>query len=276
MDELEVDTKIRTESESPRFPAADVKQFQRDGYVIARQLVDGRLRQEMLQAALDGLERTIEPIEYEADLKYVGAPNSRDARGGHTVRRLKQVHARHMAFTRWVIAPELVGRLQQLLGNEIVMPLAHHNCIMTKQPHYSSDTGWHQDIRYWSFHRDELVSVWVALGQETPENGCLKLIPGSHKIDFDRNRLDDALFLRPNLSENQELIDSQIHAELKPGDVLFFHCRTLHAASRNYTDDTKFSVVTTFRPGDNPPVPGTRSASLPELLIPTTCGGEHS
>ena len=63
---------------------------------------------------------------------------------------------------------------------------------------------------------------------------------------------------------------------LEPGDVLFFHCRTLHAASRNYTDDTKFSVVTTFRPGDNPPVPGTRSASLPELLIPTTCGGEHS
>ncbi|GAG33321.1 unnamed protein product, partial [marine sediment metagenome] len=100
MDKLEVDTSVRAEAELPRFPPADIKQFQRDGYVIARQLVDEQLRREMLQAALDGLERTIEPIEYEADLKYSGAPRSRRARGGHTIRRLKQAHTRHMAFTR--------------------------------------------------------------------------------------------------------------------------------------------------------------------------------
>ena len=86
------------------------------------------------------------PVEYEADLHYPGAPGSRAAAGGDTIRRLKEVHGRHPVFTRFVSQPSLVARLQQLLGPQIVMPLAHHNCVMTKQPRYSSETGWHQDI----------------------------------------------------------------------------------------------------------------------------------
>jgi phytanoyl-CoA hydroxylase len=63
------------------------------------------------------------------------------------------------------------------------------------------------------------------------------------------------------------LIGRSVEAHLEPGDVLFFHCRTLHAAGRNESAEAKFSVVFTFRAFDNPPLPGTRSASLPELLL---------
>ncbi len=194
--------------------------------------------------------------------------------GGRTVRRLKNALCRHPAFSEWLSQPSLVNRLRQLLGPELVIPLAHHNCIMTKQPEFSSDTGWHQDIRYWSFTRPELVSVWLALGPETKQNGCLHLIPGTHLLTFERHRFDEDLFLRPDLLENVPLIESQVPAELEPGDVLFFHCRTFHAASRNYTLDPKFSVVFTVRPADNPPLPGTRSASMPELLISSFTGRE--
>ena len=152
----------------------------------------------------------------------------------------------------------------------VVMPLAHHNCIMTKQPRFSSETHWHQDIRYWSYQRPELVSVWIALGHETEENGCLYLIPGTQQMTFARPRLDDALFLRPELPENAALIERRVKAELEPGDVLFFHCRTFHAAGRNTTTQPKFSVVFTFRPADNPPNSGSRSASMAELLLPTS------
>ena len=76
------------------------------------------------------------------------------------------------------------------------MPLAHHNCVMTKQPRFSSDTGWHQDVRYWHFERPELVNVWVALGDETPENGCLRVIPGTHAGTFRPEQFDAAKFLR--------------------------------------------------------------------------------
>lgn len=250
------------------FAPDEIAAFHRNGFVIVRNLVDESTRQQMLAATLDGLGREIEPIEFEADVHYPGAPESLDARGGRTARRLQQAHSRHPVFTEWVVRPELLTRLQQLLGPQVVMPLAHHNCIMTKQPQFSSDTGWHQDVRYWSFTRTELVSIWLALGNETRENGCLRLIPGSHAMSFERDRLDDAVFFKADDDRNRALIDTQIAAELAPGDVLFFHARTLHAATRNFTAEPKFSVVFTFRPLDNPPLPGTRSASMGELLLP--------
>jgi phytanoyl-CoA hydroxylase len=162
----------------------------------------------------------------------------------------------------------VVQRLRQLLGPDLVMPLAHHNCVMTKHPEFSSETGWHQDVRYWSFEKPELVSVWLALGNERPENGCLQLIPSTHHMEFNRSQLDESQFLRTDMPENAPLLDSRIHAELEPGDVLFFHCRTFHAADRNSSDRPKFSAVFTYRPADNRPLPGTRSSALPELVIP--------
>ncbi|MGH7201753.1 MAG: phytanoyl-CoA dioxygenase family protein [Planctomycetaceae bacterium] len=261
-----------TLSESRLFTPQDVEQFHRDGFAIVRSLADERMRTEMLRATLDGIGREIEPIEYEADLQYPGAPMSLDAQGGRTPRRLKQAHSRGIVFTDWLMHPGLTGRLRQLLGEDLVVPLAHHNCIMTKQPRYSSDTGWHQDVRYWSFTRPELISIWLALGTEDERNGCLRLVPGSHRERLARDRFDEELFLRTDLlrsdlEENQSLLSRQVQAELEPGDVLFFHCLTLHAASRNHTADPKFSVVFTVRPLDNPPRPGTRSAA-PELLVP--------
>ena len=60
------------------------------------------------------------------------------------------------------------------------MSRAHHNCLMTKHPRYGSMTGWHRDMRFWSFEREDLVSVWLALGEETIDNGALWFVPGSH------------------------------------------------------------------------------------------------
>jgi phytanoyl-CoA hydroxylase len=263
-----VDSSCRTDSRAQEFTPAELEQFRRDGYVISRGLVDEPLRRQMLAAALDDLQRERGPVEFETDLQFPGAPTSLDAEGGRTIRRLRQAHSRHFAFTDFLRQRELVTRLGQLIGPDVVMPLAHHNCIMTKQPRFSSDTGWHQDIRYWSYDRPELISVWTALTTEQPGNGCLRLIPGSHTIVFDHTRLDDDLFLRTDVPDNRQLIGTAVTAELDPGDVLFFHCRTMHAADRNGTDESKLSVVFTFRPADNRPTPGTRSASLPELLIP--------
>jgi phytanoyl-CoA hydroxylase len=267
MPELELLTSSRT---APQFSQAELQQWTRDGYAIVRGLAELRLRDEMQRAVSEGLAKLIEPIEYEADVHYPGAPESRDAVGGRTVRRLKQAHSRGPAFTEWIQHPEVVGRLQQLLGAELLCPLAHHNCIMTKSPRFSSETGWHQDIRYWSYAAPELVSVWLALGHEHPENGCLLLLPGTHRQSFARERLDDELFLREDLPENQELIATAVPALLDPGDVLFFHCRTVHAAGANHTTEVKASVVFTYRAAENRPLPGSRSAALPEMLVPAS------
>lgn len=253
---------------SPAFSQDEVQRFERDGYLIVRGLADAETVSLMKAACEDQLRREVGPVEYESEVHYPGAPASLDAVGGRTVRRLKLAHARHPVFTEWISQPSFVNRLHQLMGPDVVMPLAHHNCIMTKQPRFSSDTGWHQDVRYWSFERPELISTWLALTPERIENGCLHVIPGTHRMHLSRERFDEVSFLRTDLPENEELIAKKVTAELEPGDVLFFHCLTFHAATRNHTDRSKYSVVFTFRPADNLPKPGSRSASLPELLIP--------
>lgn len=255
-------------SHTDAFTPAELDQFVRQGFIILRDLADPAVVARMQQVTQEHLDRELPPLEYEADLHYPGAPATFDAPGGRTVRRLKQAHSRDIVFTDWVTAPSLVGRLQQILGGPVVMPCAHHNCIMTKTPEHSSDTGWHQDIRYWSFERPELVSAWLALGPEHSENGGLWVIPGSHNMSLDQSRFDDDVFLREDAAANRELLDSAVPVELNAGDVLLFHARLLHSASRNHTSEMKCSVVFTFRPLDNPPVAQSRSAGSPELLLP--------
>lgn len=262
------DTRLLELLELPMFTDREIEEFQKNGYLIARQFTSEELLDRMIAATKKGIEEQIAPIEYETDLHYPGAPAARSKSGGETPRRLKQALARDSVFRDWVTQPELNGRLQQLMNPPVVMSLAHHNCIMTKMPQFSSDTGWHQDIRYWSFSKPELISVWLALEKEHAENGCLKLIPGSHSMKIDKSQLDEELFFRTDLEENRELLEEEIHAELEPGDVLFFHCRMLHAADRNRTNHPKFSVVFTFRSLENNPIAGTRSEEMPELLLP--------
>ena len=93
------------------------------------------------------------------------------------------------------------------------------------------------------------------------------MLPGTHVAAADRSRLDEALFLRMDLPENQPLLQTAQPVELVPGDVLFFHARCFHAATRNYSTQTKQSVVFTFRSVDNQPIAGTRSSQWPELLL---------
>lgn len=250
-----------------RFSNHELQQFEDDGYLICRSLVPSRYVQKILQIAQRDTAGELGDIEYEADVQYPGSPESLQATGGRTIRRLRQAFSRDPVFSQLVKEPFLLNRLQQLLGPQVVMPLAHHNCVMTKHPQFSSDTGWHQDIRFWSFRNSGLVNTWVALGDESPTNGCLKLLPGSHAQAFEKHQLDDGLFLRTDLEQNQSLLNREVTAELTAGDVLFFHARCFHSATRNYGSQTKFSAVFTFRSLENSPLPGSRSSRLPELLL---------
>lgn len=252
---------------SNTFTAEQITQFSRDGYQIVRGLVPAEACAQMRASAERDLAAAVPPVEYEADTQYPGAPQSLEAPGGRTVRRLLQAYTRDAGFREWATAVPIVTRLKQLLGPQIALSQAHHNCVMTKDPAYSSLTSWHRDIRYWSFERPELVSVWLALGEERRDNGCLLLLPGSHAMDFDDTQLDAAQFLRTDVAENAALLATQVYAELNPGDVLFFHCRLFHAAGHNRAAQTKFSAVFTYRALDNPPLPGSRSAGLPDVTL---------
>jgi phytanoyl-CoA hydroxylase len=242
--------------------------FARDGFVVVRGLCDAVLREQIRAQVESHLDPLLGPAEFEADVGYPGAPANRAAHGGDTPRRLLHAYARDAAFRRWATGVEVRSHLQTLFGSdEVLMSQCHHNCVMTKHPGYSSATLWHQDIRYWSFDRPELISVWLALGEENPGNGALKIIAGSHAMNIDRGRLDKDLFLRPLLAANAALIEQARDVELGPGDAVFFHCRVFHAAGKNLTDEVKLSFVTTYHTPDNQPIPDTRSAQYPSVRL---------
>ena len=248
--------------------ALQLQQFNRDGYLIVRGLAPADMRQKMLEAVEASLNPALGPLEYEADVHYPGSPQGQSAPGGNTPRRLLNAYSRDSVFRQWAGTDDVVSAVRQLIGTDhVLLTQSHHNCIMTKMPDYSSKTGWHQDIRYWSFDRPELVNVWLALGDEYAEKGGMKFIPGSHKLELDRGRFDADLFLRNDLTENEALLNSAVDARLKTGDVLFFHCRTFHLAGANKTKQPKYSVVYSYHAADNLPIPGTRSARLDSVAL---------
>jgi phytanoyl-CoA hydroxylase len=246
---------------------AQIEQFHQQGYLVLPRLSSVDYCEQVLQFAQQQLDATAQPIEYEADTRYPGAPISRDAEGGQTARRLLQAYARSPLLASWATQPVLAEALGQLLGDAVRMSQVHHNCIMTKQARFSSLTGWHRDSRYWQFQRAELISVWLALRDEKVENGCLLVLPGSHRWQIDADQLDSAQFLRADMEANQSLLAQAVSVPLQQGDVLLFSSNLFHAAGCNQTNQTKFSMVFTYRANDNQPIPDSRSASLPEVLI---------
>ena len=246
----------------------ELERFQNAGFLVTQGVLSEDLCAQLRHAINTDLEQRVEPAEFEADVGYPGAPAARDGDGGDTPRRLLQAYARNEIFKSLAQHPLLVTWLKVLLDSaQPMLSQCHHNCVMTKHPGYSSATLWHQDIRYWSFERPELISAWFALGPEDAANGALQVIPASHKQSIDRDRLDSAQFLRPDLATNQALIESAQVVNLNAGDLLLFHCRLFHAAGQNRSQQVKLSPVFTYHAADNHPIPGTRSEGIPSIAL---------
>lgn len=247
---------------------AQIQFFAAQGYLIVRQMATPEQTHGLRLLAEQQLEEASEPVEYEADVAYQGAPADRNAAGGSTIRRLLDAYHRHTDFARWAENPTLSDIIKQLLDtHNPYLVQAHHNCIMTKHPRFSSSTMWHQDFRYWQFQRNHLVTAWLALGRESARNGCMRLIPGSHALSLAADRFDSERFFRTDISENRALMHQALRAELEAGDVLLFHSGLLHAAGRNQTEQRKLALVFTYRAADNLPQPGSRSASVQDVEL---------
>ncbi len=246
-----------------QMPLSDnqIAAFRQDGYLVLRNLVSPASCEAMLAVTLDHVAQAIPPFEYEADVGYPGAPQSTSAVGGKTIRRLRGAYHRHACFQQWAQDRDFIARLTQLFDEPVCLSLAHHNCVMTKHPQFGTATGWHRDIRYWSFTSPDLISVWLALGEENQANGGLKIIPGSHRMDIQREQLDELDFLRPDAPHNQALFAQGIPLVLHQGDVVFFHSGLFHAAGRNTSNVVKTSVVFAYHGRSNQPVAGSKSAA---------------
>jgi phytanoyl-CoA hydroxylase len=253
-----------------------LSRFQTDGYIVLRNFLDEKKCDEILEVAKRHLDEKIEPIETEIGYNERSKEYRTDVtdyssgadKQNMVIRRLRQVYDRDDLFKAWMENEKIRPVLQQVLNDQVVLTLAHHNSIMTKLPYVSTATSWHQDRRYWRFSDDNLVSVWLALDDENSENGVLEFIPGSHKMRFLAEQFDEKEYFSETNSANKEIIATKVSTELKKGDVVLFHCLLLHRANRNRSEQAKISFVYTVKGANTRAIEGTRSAEFSEVVLP--------
>jgi len=255
--------------------AERLAQFNKDGFIVLRKFVDAKRCDAILEVAKRHLNQHIEPIETE--LGYTeGSKEERTQDTDYSssdesvkvVRRLRQVYERDALFKQWMEDENIRPVLQQILKDQVVLTTAHHNSIMTKMPYVSSPTAWHQDRRYWRYSDDNLVSVWLALDDETQDNGVLEFIPASHKMDFRVEQFDDKEYFSHTYKENEAIIKTKVSTDLQKGDIVVFHSLLLHRANKNSTSNTKISFVYTVKGAKTQAEIGSRSAEFAEILLP--------
>ncbi|WP_294952594.1 phytanoyl-CoA dioxygenase family protein [Sulfurovum sp.] len=252
-----------------------LQMFEENGFLLLPEFAEHELCNTIKDIANAHLKHKVPPVETETEYvgkskeerKYITDGKAHLAEGRITVRRLRQVYHRDIVFRHWMENKKIRPVLRQVLGEAPVITIAHHNSIMTKMPHTSTETRWHQDFRYWSFENDNLVSVWLALDEENSDNGVLEFIPGSHKMSFDLSQFDEKEYFSDTLPQNREIVAKRVSHPLRKGDVVLFHCKLLHRANRNMTDAPKISFVYTVKGCSNKAIEGTRSTAYEEVPL---------
>jgi phytanoyl-CoA hydroxylase len=252
-----------------------LSQFHTDGFIVLKNFLDEKRCDEILKVAKKHLYGKVEPIEtelgyderskeYRTDVTdYASKSNSE----GMVVRRLRQAYGRDVLFKAWMENEKIRPVLQQVLDDQVVLTLGHHNSIMTKLPHVSTATSWHQDRRYWRYSDDNLVSIWLALDDESSKNGALEFIPGSHTMHFSPEQFNDKEYFSESYEDNKKIIADKKATNLRKGDVVLFHCLLLHRANKNTTEQTKISFVYTVKGKNTKAEEGSRSAEFPEIVL---------
>lgn len=137
----------------------------------------------------------------------------------------------------------VIALLQQILGPDIEFLSAK---TVYKNSTTTFGSPWHQDWHYW--RGTNKVSIWIALDDATPENGCLKMIPASHHKLFEVEREhphETGFNWRIGNEEFADLPEVTVAADC--GDIIFFHDQTLHSSHANTSGADRWSLISTYR-----------------------------
>jgi ectoine hydroxylase-related dioxygenase (phytanoyl-CoA dioxygenase family) len=121
-----------------------------------------------------------------------------------------------------------------------------------KEGSASANVGWHQDYVYWQcLNTTNLVTAWIALQDTDLSNGCMMVVPGSHKWQLDNS--SDGFFetdlaaLKDKFAVNGREW-KEVPLKLKAGQASFHHSLTFHGSGPNLSNDPRLSVVAHLMP----------------------------
>lgn len=137
--------------------------------------------------------------------------------------------------------PRLLDLVEAILGPNVLL---YNVGYIIKEPNTPGYTSWHQDLTYWGFDSDDIVSAWLALSPATSESGCMQMIPGSHKQGMREQELtddsDNMLYRGQTIKEVSE--DKAVLCPLGPGEVSLHHGWTMHSSTPNKSSDRRIGL----------------------------------
>lgn len=218
----------------------DVANYKRDGYVFVKDLFSPEEVEILLEAT--GNNATIS--HYMNGVK--------DASGRTS--RLSIWHSLNNDV--WAAAsthPRMVNNARILLGEDAAF---FHGKVMMKEAGSGGAWEWHQDYGYWynqGFVFPRMLSAFVALDPARAENGCLRILKGSHKL----GRLSHGVVGDQTGADMERLNQishyfEEVVCEMTPGAVLFFDCNLLHTSAPNDSDMHRRSFIIAYNALSNP------------------------
>ncbi|SMF48280.1 chlorinating enzyme [Tistlia consotensis] len=156
----------------------------------------------------------------------------------------------HLVFTSAAeIArhPALLDAVEALLGPDI---LVWDSSYVIKEPDKRRFVSWHQDLTYWGLDGDRLVTAWVALTDATPENGCMRMLPGSHRAGrrahHDGRAADNILHRGQTIALGAGEEAAVRDLPLAAGEASLHHGWTLHASNPNRTAGRRIGLTVQY------------------------------
>ena len=228
--------------------------FSNDGYIIKKNLFSE-----------DEINKLKKFIESSSDKKN-DARETRSSTGKLSITLWD--HPSDDLFGKFSTNERIVKPMEEYLGDEVYH---YHSKIIWKKP---GDGGfdWHQDYGYW-YHNaclyPDMGSCFIMLDRATKENGCLKVLKGSHKV----GRIGHGVSDTPEQTADMERIaelekrHESVYITAEPGDVLFFHANLLHSSDENKSSESRRTLIVCFNTKSNNPYKESGHASYTRLKV---------
>ncbi|MCX8101161.1 MAG: phytanoyl-CoA dioxygenase family protein [Geminicoccaceae bacterium] len=144
--------------------------------------------------------------------------------------------------------PKVLDAVEDVIGPDI---LCWESVLFIKSPGTPEYISWHQDITYWGLGSDEVATAWIALSPSTPESGCMRVVPGTHRREVVPHR--NTFAAHNLLSRGQEIAVEVDEAKavdivLQPGQMSLHHVKIFHGSFENRSNDRRIGFAIRYLP----------------------------
>lgn len=155
----------------------------------------------------------------------------------------------HETFMDIASDERIVDAVSQLIGPDVILWGCQSFC---KPPGDGMEVPFHQDGNYWPIRPLATCTVWIAIDDSVVENGCLRVIPGSHR---DRQLVDHLQEDRDRLVLNQRVVDGvfdendAVEVELEAGQMSMHDVYMIHGSNPNLSSRRRAGLAIRYMPG---------------------------